>query len=69
MVDYLRQAARLLEEVHQAHLLTVDHLQVAVHLQVAAHPNHLLDQDLGQYHPVVVRQYLLEVVLLHLQIR
>ena len=63
MVDYLRQVVRLLEEVHQAHLLTVDHLQVA------AHPNHLLDQDLGQYHPVVVRQYLLKVVLLHPQIR
>ena len=69
MVDYLRQAARLLQEVHRAHLLTVDHLQVAAHLLVVAHPNHLLDQDLGQYRPVVVRQYLPEVVLLHLQIR
>ena len=47
VVDYLRRAARLPEEVHQAHLLTVDHLQVAVHLLVAAHPNHRLDQDLG----------------------
>ena len=44
-VDYLQQEARLPGEAHQAHLLTVAHLQVEVHLLVAEHPNHLLDQD------------------------